>query len=155
MTVLITGERVGSRGGIRFGCSAAIFSSDREKILLTMRADNGTWCLPSGGMEPGESIMETCQREVWEETGLQVRVTRLIGVYSSPDRLIEYPDGNRFQLVGISFAAEIEGGELGIREETKDFGYFSLAETEQLEIMDHHRERIRDAFAGGGEPYIR
>jgi 8-oxo-dGTP pyrophosphatase MutT (NUDIX family) len=155
MTRLITGERVGKQGEIRFGCSAAIFSADRQKILLTRRADNGTWCLPSGGMEPGESLPETCQREVQEETGLQVRVTRLIGVYSSPDRLIVYPDGNQFQLVGISFESEIEAGELITSEETTDFGYFTLAETEELEIMEHHRERIRDAFADSEEPFIR
>ncbi len=155
MTRLITGERVGKQGKIRFGCSAAIFSADRCKILLTKRADNGAWCLPSGGMEPGESLSETCQREVREETGLQVRVTRLIGVYSSPDRLVVYPDGNPFQLIGVNFEAEIEAGQLATSEETTDFGYFTLAETNTLDIMDHHRERIIDSFAKSGEPYIR
>jgi ADP-ribose pyrophosphatase YjhB (NUDIX family) len=155
MTRLICGKRIGRKGAIRFGCSAAIFSSDRQKILLTRRADNGTWCLPSGGMEPGESITETCQREVQEETGLHVRVTRLVGVYSSPDRLIVYPDGNHFQLIGISFEAEIEGGELVTNEEATEFGYFTLEETEALEIMEHHRERIRDAFGDPREAYIR
>ncbi len=106
-------------------------------------------------MEPGESLSETCRREVREETGLQVRVIRLIGVYSSPDRLIIYPDGNKFQLVGVSFESEIEAGELITSEETMDFGYFTLAETEELEIMEHHRERIRDAFADSREPFIR
>jgi ADP-ribose pyrophosphatase YjhB (NUDIX family) len=155
MTRLIVGERIGGQGEIRFGCSAAIFASDRQKILLTRRADNGTWCLPSGGMEPGESISETCQREVREETGLNVRVTRLIGVYSSPDRLVVYPDGNHFQLVGISFESEIEGGELVTSDETTDFGYFTLEEAKALEVMEHHRERIRDAFKDSREPFIR
>ena len=155
MTRLIIGERIGRQGEIRFGCSAAIFSSDRQKILLTRRADNGTWCLPSGGMEPGESISETCLREVREETGLRVRVTRLIGIYSSPNRLIVYPDGNHYQLVGISFESEIEAGELATSEETTEFGYFTLEETEALEVMEHHQERIRDAFAGSRATYIR
>ena len=50
-------------------------------------------------MDSGESAVETCTREVLEETGLHVQVGRLIGVYSNPHRLIEYADGNRFQHV--------------------------------------------------------
>ncbi|WP_345324352.1 NUDIX domain-containing protein [Candidatus Villigracilis proximus] len=84
MTQTLYGPRLGREGKIRVGCSAAIFDAKREKVLLTQRTDNGRWCLPGGGMESGESAAEACEREVWEETGLKVRVTRLIGVYSNP-----------------------------------------------------------------------
>ncbi len=83
-------------------------------------------------MESGESAAEACEREVWEETGLKVRVTRLIGVYSNPDQLIIYKDGNKVFMVVMSFEAEIIEGEIGLSDETTDFGYFSLAEMEAM-----------------------
>ena len=95
MTKVVFGERIGREGKLRLGCSAVILDETRQKVLLTRRADNGQWCLPSGGMEPGESAAEACAREVREETGLHVRVVRLIGVYSDPNQLIIYPDGLR------------------------------------------------------------
>jgi len=90
MTKVIRGERIGKNGRIRLGCSATIFNESREKVLLTKRTDNGLWCLPGGGVDPGESVEETVIREVQEETGLTVRVLRLIGVYSDPNWLVVY-----------------------------------------------------------------
>ena len=106
------GDRIGREGSIRLGCSAVILDEVKQKVLLTQRADNKQWCLPSGGVDPGESVEETCIREVLEETGLNVRVTRLVGVYSDPHRMVEYPDGNKAHVVALSFVAEIIGGEL-------------------------------------------
>ena len=110
MTEVLHGERIGKDGRIRLGCSAVIFDETREKVLLTKRADNGLWCLPSGGVDPGESVEETILREVYEETGLTVRVLRLIGVYSDPNSLIVYRDDTAVQIVALSFEAEIIDG---------------------------------------------
>ena len=97
-------------------------------------------------MDPGESAEEACVREVLEEIGLEVLVTKLIGIYTSPDLVIEYPDGNLIQPVAFSFEAEVVGGELGLSDETTDFGYFSLDEMGSLDLMEHHKERIQDAI---------
>ena len=121
MSTIRRGERIGKEGALRVGASALIFDEARDRILMTQRSDNSRWCLPGGGMDPGESASETCIREVMEETGLQVQVTRLIGVYTTPDMLIEYLDGNKVQPVSFSFEAEITGGELGLSDETIDF----------------------------------
>jgi 8-oxo-dGTP pyrophosphatase MutT (NUDIX family) len=72
------------------GSSAVIFDNAKEKILLTQRSDNKQWCIPGGRIEPGESAEEACIREVLEETGLLARVKRIIGIYSNPDRIVEY-----------------------------------------------------------------
>lgn len=58
MVKLIQGNRVGKDGNIRASSLVAIFDEAGEKILLTRRRDNGRWCLPGGGIEPGESAVE-------------------------------------------------------------------------------------------------
>ena len=155
MVKLIYGERIGKLGAIRLGCSAVIFNTTKNKNLLTCRADNGLWCLPGGCIDPGESVVEACAREVWEETGLRVRVGKLIGVYSNPHQLVEYVDGNRFQLVALIFEAEPISGELGISDETTDVGYFPLNEIKDMDLMEHHRVRIKDALIGQQAAFVR
>jgi 8-oxo-dGTP pyrophosphatase MutT (NUDIX family) len=150
MTQILYGDRLGREGKIRVGCSAAIFNEE-GKILLTRRVDNGQWCLPSGGMDAGESPSETAIREVFEETGLQVGLTRLVGVYSDPNQLVMYVDGNKAQIVAIHFEAEVTGGTLGLSNETSDFGYFSLEEMKGLEMLGHHKKRIEDTLARKAE----
>ena len=95
-------------------------------------------------MEPGESAAEACAREVLEETGLQVRVRNLLGVYSTPHRLLEYPDGNRVQIVDLCFSAEMVGGELRLSEETTEFGFFTLEEVSNMDVTEPTRERLND-----------
>jgi 8-oxo-dGTP pyrophosphatase MutT (NUDIX family) len=145
MTKVLYGERISRQGKLRVGCSAAIFD-EAGRIFLTRRADNGQWCLPGGGMESGESAAEACVREVWEETGLRVHVKRLVGVYSHPDQLVVYPDGNKAHIVALHFEAEITGGEPGLSNETTDFGYFTLEEVQGMEFLGRHRERIFDTL---------
>ena len=155
MVKILLGERIGGEGRIKVGAVAVIFDGAREKVLLTRRNDNGQWCLPGGQMEPGETAAECCEREVLEETGLRVRVSKLIGVYSSPNRLYTYPDGNRWQIVAVCCEARVVGGELGLSEETTAFGYFSREEIKRLDLLEPHRERIADAFAGEAAAFLR
>jgi len=149
MTQVLFGPRLGKEGVLRVGCSAMIFDEKHEKVLLTQRTDNSRWCLPGGGMESGESAAEACEREVWEETGLKVRVARLIGVYSNPDQLVIYPDGNKAFFVIMSFEVKIISGELGLSDETTAFGYFSLKEMESMPMHGEHKARVEDALLGG------
>src|SRR6478609_2874543 len=60
--------------------TTAVVTDDQDQIVLIRRRDNDLWALPGGGMELGESILDTAVREVKEETGLDVEVTGLIGV---------------------------------------------------------------------------
>ena len=155
MVDFIHGERIGKFGRLAVGCSAGILDSTGDKILLVRRADNGRWAVPGGYMEPGESAAEASAREVLEETGLQVRVGRLIAVYSNPNILIEYPDGNRYQIVALYFAAEPIGGGLRPSSEATEVGYFSQGEIEHLEMGKFDRQRVADAFARQEAAFVR
>jgi len=75
-------------------------------------------------------------------------VTRLVGVYSDPNQLVMYVDGNKVQIVAVHFEAEVTCGTLGLSNETSDFGYFSLKEMEGMEMLGHHKKRIEDTLAG-------
>ena len=155
MTQVIYGDRISKGAELRIGSCAVIFDETRTKVLLTKRADNARWCLPGGKMESGESIEECCQREVFEETGLEVCTRRLIGIYSNHDLLVIYPDGNKSQIVVLSFEAGITGGSLGLSNETTDFGYFSLDEIKSMPMHGRHQERVEDALEEYQSPIIK
>jgi len=146
MTQVLYGDRISQGAELRIGSCAVIFDETRQKVLLTQRTDNGLWCLPGGKMESGETLEECCQREVMEETGLEVRTKRLIGIYSNRDQVVIYRDGNKVQIAVLSFEAEIVGGELGLSDETTAFGYFSLDEIESMPMHGRHKERVIDAL---------
>ncbi len=152
---ILKGNRIARNAKLRAGASASIFNETRDKILLTKRTDNGRWCLPSGAIDPGESVSEACVREVDEETGLKVEVVRLIGVYSDPNLAVQYADGNLYQILAFSFEAKVIGGTLGLSNETTDAGYYSLAEIAKMDIIEIHQERIRDAFANNTQVIVK
>ena len=151
----IHGYRVGALGKITPAVCAAVFDSSGQRVLLTRRSDNGRWCLPGGAMDPGESAKEACAREVLEETGLIVSIGRLIGVYSSPDWLLEYADVNRIQGVTLSFEAEANGTVPRAGDETTEVGYFSLEQTKTVDLLEPFHELIADAFAGQEPAFVR
>lgn len=155
MAKLLQGERIGRLGRLSPSCSALVFAANRERVLLTRRADNGRWCLPGGAMEAGESAAEACERELREETGLRGRVTRLIGIYTSPHLVVERMDGNRIQMVGFSFEVAVTGGELELSDETTAFGWFTPDEIAAMDVMEHHHERISDAFAARVAAFVK
>jgi ADP-ribose pyrophosphatase YjhB (NUDIX family) len=152
---IIKGDRIGSQGRISTGCSAVIFDDSKNKILLTKREDNDQWCLPSGRVEPGESVSEACKREIFEETGLKIEILRLVGIYSNPNQLVEYKDGNKIQLIALCFEVKIIEGELIVSDETTDFGYFTEKEIEKMDILENHTERITDAFSKNQKVFIK
>jgi ADP-ribose pyrophosphatase YjhB (NUDIX family) len=110
------------------------------KILLTKREDFETWILPSGGVEEGESLAQAAIRETREETGLDVELTRLVGVYS---RLSNMSPGYM-----VLFAAKPVGGEMKCQEgETIAVKWFAFDEIPSPLSLGHER-RIKDAIQG-------
>jgi len=144
---------------ILLSVSAVVWSdvaSGARSLLLMRRSDNAHWGLPGGYVERGESVSEAVFREVFEETGVEIAVGRLIGVYSDPARqVIAYPDGNRVQAVNLCFEAEAVGtGEATTPEETLELGYF---QTDALPepFVPIHSIRIEDALAGSPSTAVR
>jgi len=93
--------------------AAACIRDEQGRILLLRRSDGiNLWSFPGGAMELGERADEAVIREVHEETGLEVEPVALIGVYSSPDYAITYPNGDQVQPVIVFFECRVVGGTL-------------------------------------------
>jgi ADP-ribose pyrophosphatase YjhB (NUDIX family) len=132
---------------VRAGVAAVVL--DAGRVLLVRRTDNGLWGLPSGHVEPGETVADAAVREVLEETGLQVRVSRLIGIYSDPaSQVVAYPDGRVCHFVTASFACTVTGGCLrpdGVEALAARFFPFDEMPTDLLAM---HPQWLADALDG-------
>ena len=90
-----------------------IILNEEKQVLLQKRSDVGLWGIPSGHIEIGETVSEAAIREVKEETNLDIRIKKLIGVYSEPNsQVFAYPNGKVVHFITTCFLAEITGGEL-------------------------------------------
>ena len=100
---------------------AAIVGNDEGEILLVQRADSGLWLYPTGWADVGYSPAEVAVKEVWEETGIQSEVIRLLAVYDGM-RL----GFTRIPMYSTVFQLRVTGGELNPHPlECSDIGFFA------------------------------
>lgn len=107
-----------------------------ERLLLSRRAidpGKGRWSFPSGYVDLGESPAAAAIREVKEETGYDVQLRGLVGVYASPSRPV----------VLVVYAGEVVGGEPIRCDEVEELGFFALQALPPL-AFEHDAEIIAD-----------
>jgi 8-oxo-dGTP pyrophosphatase MutT (NUDIX family) len=133
----------------------AVVEDDEGRVLLIHRTDNDRWALPGGGMELGETVAQTVVREVREETGVDVEVVGLVGIYSDPRHVIAYDDGEVRQQFSLCFRARPIGGALSPSSESSDVRWVDPADLAALNIHPSMRLRIDHGLAEDlGGPYI-
>lgn len=125
------------------GSSAIVADSD-GRILLQRRSDSGNWALPGGVMDIGETLAESAIREVREETGFDVRIERIVGIYSDPGHVFAYDDGEVRQEFSICLACTITGGSLSVSNESTAVDFFAPENISDLQIHESILLRIRD-----------
>ncbi|KRF36596.1 NUDIX hydrolase [Nocardioides sp. Soil805] len=140
-------DRVGhDRIFLNFAC--CVVSDERGRVLLQLRGDRErrVWGFPGGAIELGESAEQAAVREMREETGLDVAVTDLLGVYTGyEDR---YPNGDVAQTIAMVFRAHIEGGALAIDgDETVGLQFHDLERLPHL-LNQQHEDIASDVRAG-------
>jgi len=106
----------------------------KNRVLLSHRRDMDIWNLPGGGVESGELPNETAVRETYEETGLKISITKLVGVYGKP---------NKDEIVFV-FLGKVVGGKIKKSNEADRSRYFKLNKL-PVNTIPKHRERILDA----------
>jgi ADP-ribose pyrophosphatase YjhB (NUDIX family) len=151
-----TGKPLQKRPDVIRPSTNGFILNERGEVLLQRRADNGFWGMPGGNFDIGESAEQCVIREVFEETGLWVRMKRLTGIYSDPNHysILSYPNGLVVQYVTLVFECERQSGELQISEESTAIGYFP-PEALPADTLLSHRLRIKDALTNQAEPFIR
>ncbi|MDG4791421.1 NUDIX domain-containing protein [Micromonospora sp. WMMD1102] len=132
---------------------AAVVVDEQGRLLLQRRADSGNWSLPGGTMELGETLGAAVVREVREETGLDVELTGILGIYTDPRHVIAYADGEVRQEFVIAFTARPVGGNLAVSVESTEVAWFDPAAVADLRMHESVRLRIGHWLDGGG-PHI-
>jgi ADP-ribose pyrophosphatase YjhB (NUDIX family) len=114
------------------------------RIVLVQRRDNKRWSLPGGIIDWGEDIPTSVQRELAEETGLDlVKISRLVGVYSDPFR------DPRFHTICVLVEAEVDGRmQIEDRLEVMDVRAFSQSDIPKGELSHDHDRQLQDYFDG-------
>ncbi|MPZ61596.1 MAG: NUDIX domain-containing protein [Propionibacteriales bacterium] len=133
---------------------SAVVRSDRGKLLLIERTDNGLFALPGGAQDIGESVTEAVRREVREETGIVVDVIGLSGIYSDPRHVIAYDDGEVRQEFSLCFHARPVGGSLTTSSESRRVQWVDPSELDGLEIHPSMRLRIDHGLSNTDQPYL-
>ena len=122
--------------------------SQSGKILLQKRADKGTWGLPGGALELGESALEALVREFYEETGVEVRVEKLLNVYTKYSD--SYPNGDEAQVLTILYLVSSETSisiNFFTSDETLELGFFDHSDIQNIAIVNQqHQDMINDFF---------
>ena len=127
-------------------CGLIVFSDPKVAVVVLIQQDGrlvlvrrdiepfmGYWSFPSGYVDRAQNVEEEAIREVKEETGLDVKLERLLGVYSR--------QGN--PVILVAYAAEVTGGKLEALDEVQEVGLFSIDDLPDLPFP-HDDEIIRD-----------
>jgi ADP-ribose pyrophosphatase YjhB (NUDIX family) len=132
----------------------AIVTDATGAILMVHKTDNDLWALPGGGMDLGESITQAVSREVKEETGLDVEVTGIVGIYTDPGHVMAYDDGEVRQECSVCFTTRLLGGSLATSSETSEVRFVTPQCLDTLRIHPSMRLRIDHYLEDQLDPHI-
>ncbi|MET7393526.1 NUDIX domain-containing protein [Dactylosporangium sp. NPDC005572] len=120
------------------------------EVLLIRRTDNDNWALPGGAMDPGESMTDCAVRETLEETGIQVEVTGLVGIFTDPKHVILYTsNGEARQEFSIVYIARPVGGVPTPSSESREVHWVPPTDIPGLQMDRSMRLRITHYLTGG------
>jgi ADP-ribose pyrophosphatase YjhB (NUDIX family) len=129
-------------------------TDEKGCLLLHRRSDNERWALPGGTMDIGETIAQCAEREVQEETGLKVEAYRIVGIYSDPDHVFAYSDGEVRQEFSVCFACHILAGEIAKSDESLEVKFWPVEDLDSLDMHPSIRLRISHYLSEKLEAFI-
>lgn len=125
-----------------------VIEDSQERILLVKRADDGTWALPAGLPEKNESIRDLIEREVKEETGLEVKDYQVYGYSSRPPLEIHtYPHGDQIHCFALLVCTKNYRGTARVNDnESTEVRFFHARELPSRENMNPNEAASLHAF---------
>lgn len=130
------------------GVGGIVFN-DKSEVLLIRRNKEpalGQWSIPGGCLEPGETLVDSCKREIREETGMDVKVKNIVAVV---ERRLE-----NFHYIIIDFFAELEPGSACVpvaQSDVSEAKWVSMEELKNLHVVEGLEEIIHRACRDTGE----
>lgn len=132
---------VGHNPILTAGVGLIVFNKDKQ-VLMQLRTDYNQWGFPGGAMELGESFEETAQRELKEETNLEIIESQMLKVLSGKDTYREYPNGDKLYDVTAIFVVKKYNGNLKINDkESKKLRWFNIDDLPK-NMTDHTKKYI-------------
>jgi len=145
-------ERIGT-DVLEIPTVSVIVEDERGRVLLVRHVEGNVWTTPGGMIEPYELPADAAVRETWEETGLHVVPTRILGVFGGPPCSATYSNGDKVSFVSTVFAAHAVGGTLkpdGV--ETLETRYFARDDLRGVPIRPHVMLYLEAAWSGEAAP---
>jgi 8-oxo-dGTP diphosphatase len=133
----------------------AIIYGAHGEILLVRQRDGSVWSTPGGAIEPDETPVDAVVRETWEETGLVVEPSALIGVFGGPGFVVRYANGDETQYVMSVFECIVVSGELKhSSDEVIDCRFVNETEFDALDVSPWTRQVIPLCYARPLKPVV-
>ncbi len=130
--------------------AVAVVAREDGAVLLIRRTDNGNWALPGGAIEMNESIADAAIRETFEETGIQVEVTGLLGVYSDPRHVIHFTSNDEVRReFSVALTARPVGGAPTPSSESSEVRWVAPGDLARYNTGSAMRKRVDDYLRGG------
>jgi 8-oxo-dGTP diphosphatase len=125
------------------------------QLLLVRRCDSGSWELPGGRVDVGESAETAAVRETAEESGVHARITGLVGLYTDPAHVVRAVDGGvRQQFVVVFQGIGVSGVPTADGRETCEAEWVALRHLRDLDIAPPVRRWIDDALRTDAPPRL-
>jgi 8-oxo-dGTP pyrophosphatase MutT (NUDIX family) len=135
--------------------AVAIVAREDGAVLLIRRTDNGNWALPGGAIEMSESVADAAVRETFEETGIQVEVTGLLGIYSDPGHVIHFTSNDEVRReFSVVLTARPVGGEPTPSSESSEVRWVAPGELAGYTVGGAMRKRVDDYLKFADTPVI-
>lgn len=131
--------------------ATALVQDDAGRLLFQRRTDFEWWGLPGGVMEIGEDFEQCAVRETLEETGLRVEAVRQLGVYTSPDYDVHYPNGDEAQQFTVAVQCRLLSDQTGQADgvETFEQRFFTQTEAANLHLPIWYERMAKHYFSVG------
>jgi 8-oxo-dGTP pyrophosphatase MutT (NUDIX family) len=144
-------EKIGT-SVLEIPTASVILFDERRRVLLVRHAEGNDWTTPGGMIEPYETPADAAVREMWEETGLYVALTRIVGVFGGPLCSSTYANGDQVAWVSTVFEARrLRGSPRPDGEETLELRWFAREDLSGVRCKPHVHLFLDAAWAGARE----